>query len=275
MKINLKYIQILTFILIILLFIGCSGILKVEPTNIHFAVLGNTYPESPFSNSDPKLIDIINKIYGQNPNFIVHLGDIVYSGQTWMNLPKLEIERQYKDFMQKKSSGYGIWYYTKGNFDANDQTEDLFLKYTGKDNYYSVNFGNLHMVFLDTGHKDKGYIDTLQLEWLKNDLHECSKDYKIFVFTHFPVWISNNNRQTPFLSNSIEIHDILNNNRVQCVFSGHMDEFAQMEMDSIQYFILGTPSLEENSKKNQYYIIEVSNDSLKINDNIYTLKTFK
>lgn len=65
----------------------------------------------------------------------------------------------------------------------------MFRKYLGP-NYYSFNYGGMHFISLDgVGYQDQYYfggVDSLQLDWLRNDLANLSKETPIVTFNHIP-----------------------------------------------------------------------------------------
>lgn len=66
----------------------------------------------------------------------------------------------------------------------------MFRKYLGP-NYYSFNYGGMHFISLDVvGYQDQYYfggVDSLQLDWLKNDLKYLPMETPIVTFNHIPL----------------------------------------------------------------------------------------
>ena len=67
----------------------------------------------------------------------------------------------------------------------------MYRLYLGPD-YYSFNYGGVHFIALNTAHYHDiwyyGYIDKMQLAWLKQDLDFVSPETPVVTFNHIPFY---------------------------------------------------------------------------------------
>lgn len=174
--------------------------------NFSFAFFGDSMA-GPFT-----LRSISNNISPKNPDFIIHLGDIVFDKS-----PKCFLNQQnqycgnYKmlDNVLNKS----IYYPVRGNHDR------FYDKYMSNhsiigDSYYSFRYGKVGFVVADWFGIYEEF-DINRLNWIDNELKEMRSKVKwLFFVQHNPVFILNSN------SNN-ELTEILVRNKVDCILSGH------------------------------------------------------
>ncbi len=140
--------------------------------------------------------DVIPELIGVKAAFGVTLGDVVFDD--------LSIYGSHN----KKIAPIGLpWYNVLGNhdmnYDAKDDTHsDETFENTYGPAYYSYDYGSTHFVVLDGvtwlgaqpggtgksfGGKYIGGFGRKQLNWLKNDLAQVSRDQLVVLFMHIPL----------------------------------------------------------------------------------------
>ena len=82
------------------------------------------------------------------------------------------------------------WFVANGNHDNNKVQSFFNNNISDKStDYYSFDYGNAHIVVLDTGHK--GEISSTELNWLQNDLAAASSAKWKIVVLHWPFYCHN------------------------------------------------------------------------------------
>jgi hypothetical protein len=245
----------------------CSTEKIKKSENIRFALINNTLGESPYSGLGPKLKPVIKKINDDNPVFLAHLGSMVCGGTEWYGITKIDMERQYSELYSETSALLPILYTVKGDSELLDNSSDYYIKYSGKKDYYSFNYGNLHFLVLDsTGNKS---MSREQKEWIKKDLEQTKNSGAIFVFIHNPLFFP-----VKFNSSGIEtckdfdlLHQYFTQYHIKAVFSGYRSIYFKMEVDGILYINAGCGGFNANDLLNgycQYYIADYKNGELNV-----------
>lgn len=115
--------------------------------------------------------------------------------------------------------------------DASTPSSLYFSNFTFPNNeqWYSVNYGNLHMVILDSAFSAS---NQTQISWLISDLQSSNSQNKITgVMFHHPAYAST-------------ISSYLINYGVDFVISGHTHAYSHTISNGIDYFVLsGQPSI--------------------------------
>ncbi len=194
-------------------------------------------------------IDTINKLA---PDFIIVGGDIVYDA---LRRTQEEAEEQCISFLEKAAQLDAPLYYAIGNHDhfalynrKIDVDHPLFgkkfyEKYFGP-RYYSFDHKGWHFVTLDdmvvTGdRKYIGRVDSVQLDWLKNDLEQISDATPVVLTVHVPLlttlsqWYgggtkSNSNRIA--IENSDEVLALFQNKNLRLILQGHIHYYEVLHI---------------------------------------------
>jgi hypothetical protein len=184
---------------------------------------------------------VVNTIYENHgyPDFIARVGDQVEKGhneQMWAD----HFEASYR------LTGSVPVYLALGNHEYND---DLYYKALdlpdggGEDNerYYSIDYLNVHFIFLDSNITETQPEFKAQIEWLKNDLKNIEKDKFIFVSFHHPFWtqaqeygeMEENYEQGHY--NTKHWLPLFKEYGVDAVFNGHIHSYERHYKDGIQF----------------------------------------
>lgn len=186
-----------------------------------------------------------------NPDFVIHIGDMV-QGYTRDQKQWL---KEYEEFMSYMDELDVPWYPTAGNhdvftaiWDPDDRTyEELYKRYFGP-LYYSFDYKNSHFVvmYTDEAMASEPVISSQQIEWLKSDLAGTDKT-SIFIFMHKPVWRYEDN-------NWDEVHNVIKEFPVRAVIAGHFHAYQKdMNQDGIQYYVMGPTGGEVHDSDHELY----------------------
>jgi len=206
----------------------------------------------------------IYEINQLNPDFVIHIGDMV-QGYTRDQKQWL---KEYEEFMSYMDKLNAHWYPTAGNHDVftairdpEDRTyEELYKRYFGP-LYYSFDYKNSHFVvmYTDEAMVSEPVISGEQIEWLRNDLAGTSKA-NILIFMHKPVWRYED-------SNWDEVQQVIKEFPVRAVIAGHFHTYQKdVNQDGIQYYIMGATgaelydTLELRGHFHHYNILRVEDD---------------
>lgn len=181
-----------------------------------------------------------NSVISGNPEFTVHLGDMISSPDSVDQWPFfIALTNTY---LPVDSSFYPVI----GNHDVEDANSfRLFLAAFSKlekTGYYAKILRDCFCVFLNSEDLEiePGVIGPAQLLWLKEQLSsKAAKDAKFrIIFVHRPPFPKNHHRDKP-LQPSDELHNLFQEYNVQIVASGHEHSYNRSEKDDVIYIITG------------------------------------
>jgi hypothetical protein len=254
----MKYIFILTVSVILTVCSGAPVHDSMEP--IRFAIIGNTYPDSPYSGDPEYLNDILTDLKKKNPLFTVHLGNIFHGGHSWMGLKENDITRQL-DYLGKSFGSTGLELYTvAGEKDIYDGRLSLYMNAFRRPVNYSFNCSGVRFIVFNT--LPEGDTGKKSLDWLSGELRNSSGYRAIFIFTHNSIYLS------PVKGGSYseheKFHKLLLDYNVNGVFSLNSADYITFDKDSINYNICGCGGYTKNTsnwKAIHYYIIDIKERS--------------
>jgi trimeric autotransporter adhesin len=212
--------------------------------SFEFAVLGDT--QSPSDLSD------FNKILGQlndkDLSFMIHVGDLIDESSKFSQWDDtLKLLSQYDGIRTTDFVG------TLGNHEYMGDADGSLAKaiFNSPDNgpaedlggTYSVDYNNMHISVL--GYTDDAKMLDKQLEWLKQDVQNSDKPWKILV-THKPPYFTN-----PFGGNAVmkeKLPPVVDELGIDIVFSGHDHSYGrtkklkagQEDTNGTVYVVAGT-----------------------------------
>lgn len=207
-------------------------------------------------------IDSINKIA---PDFVLTGGDVIMDalGQTYGRSDTLY--NLYEETSKKINAPV---YNTMGNHEVFGLYERSGVSPSHKEygkkmyedrlakRYYSFDHKNWHFIVLDgIGITDDrhyyGFVDSVQVEWLKQDLAKTGKEIPVVISTHIPLLsvgeqIMNGPTkafgQGSVITNAHEIIDILEQYNVKLVLQGHLHFLEDINYNGIHYLTGGAVS---------------------------------
>lgn len=180
-------------------------------------------PQSDTDGEDANHRTVVNNILGRGANPVFNAGDIMEDGT------QASLDRFNNVTATLRSSR--AFYSALGN---NDRVEgdsstpsSLYLNnfsYPNNERWYSVNYGNLHMVILDSAFAAS---NPSQISWLISDLQsEASRSRITGVMFHHPSFASS-------------ISSYLQSYSVDFVVMGHTHVYAHYNSGGIEYFTCG------------------------------------
>lgn len=179
---------------------------------------------------------VLNGIIGDEPDFILHTGDVVSKGSllwTWF-----EFLRNWE-----KPLGTIPWLVTYGNHEQDVYLNKFFnFPENGSENsdnfghWYSIDYNNVHITVLDN-YRSYG-IGSEQYNWLINDLENISEDidHKIVMF-HEPPFSSG--RHGPNLNVREILVPVIESYDIDLVFCGHEHLYERSTVNDIPYITTG------------------------------------
>ncbi len=264
--------RILLSTLLLTLPLSCGKNTRTQVKNLRFAIIGNTCPESPFSGFDSELGILVEEINRANPVFLVHLGNIVYGGESWMGIKEPDLKRQFGRFYSYMKKLSPVLYTVPGSRDRLDGRLDIYRKYTGRENCYSFNYGALHFIILNTKEGDE-IIDRAQMEWLERDLEKYREAQAVIVFAHHPFPRATGRKM--ILKAGGKLRRLFSLYPVKAVFSGSLEYYSRVDRGGVAYHIAGTRLLHDKSwsrKRPRYYIVDFNGSSFKVEERELDLK---
>jgi len=252
-----------------------------QDTPFRFAVYGD-------SRSNPGMHQkIAQGVLAQNPDFILHVGDIVPDGSKpnkWKGHffnPLSEVISHIPIFPSfgnhEKGSEFYFRYFSlpQGSWVG----KSGFSERKGRHNesWYSFDYGNSHFVALDSNSEYKR--GSKQYRWLRRDLRKSKAKWK-FVFFHHPPYNSGSHKSLLPLRDALT--PLFRRYGVDMVFSGHAHTYERTypikacvkpKSHPIVYVVTGgggaklhkiTPGLwtANSALKHHFCLIEISGDEL-------------
>ncbi len=248
-------------ILTLLFFSACTTGAGKKPTasSLTFALVGNTWPESPFSYSFSLFEQVMEPLNRENPLILFHTGNMVHGGKDWMGIKKGDLERQYRALRRSLSSLHLIFYPLPGEKDLYNGNSDAFREFSGKPLNYAVHYGNVSFIVVDR--RAASPKETARnIGELKKQLEKCRSSSAIFVITHAP-WFSPPSRWSRKKEVKLppRLHGLLKKYPVRACFAGTPQQFFQYQKDGILYVVAGCGGYrkdERYKKYNQFYIVD-------------------
>ncbi len=262
----LKRVLYLLVTAILILPLSCMRNTRTSVSSLRFAVIGNTYPESPFDGFNTELALLVKELNRANPAFVFHMGNIVYGGNRWMGIKEIDVIRQYKEFNKYMGRLGPLLYTIPGAKDSLDGKLDIYRKFTGRDDYYSFNYGAVHFIVLKTSGNGE-IIDSVQMGWLESDLKKNRDAQAVFVFAHNPLFMAGGKKIT--LNAGEKLHRLFKFYPVKAVFSGNRDRYYRVDYGGIQYHVTGCRLLHDKSwsrYRSHYYIIDFDGHEIKVEE---------
>lgn len=244
---NLKKVQLVNLIIIVLLISACDTSVKVssDSENKFSFVFMTDIHLQPEKNGVEGFNQAIDSVNALNPDFVITGGDLV------MDVLGQDFERSemlYDLYLESEQRFNMPVYNTMGNHeifgiykesgitkDHPEYGEKMFETRIGK-RYYSFDHKGWHYMILDaiedTGESSYiGKIDSVQMEWIKSDLEKLNLETPVVVSVHIPfVTVVTQlekgalepNRKTTVITNSKEVLEIFDPYNLKLVLQGHL-----------------------------------------------------
>ena len=182
-------------------------------------------------------IDTINML---KPDFVLTGGDLIFDALRGNKSRSDSLFILYKDMSRQFDMPV---YHCLGNHDLfaiyEESPEDenhpdykygMFERHLGR-SYYSFDHKGWHFIILNSldvtdDKRYRGYVNELQMQWLKEQLGQVEKSTPIVVVTHIPLittWqFVNGGTGTRTVENSAEIFDLFADHNLKLVLQGHI-----------------------------------------------------
>ena len=240
-----------------------AGLKFVQLSDVHFLANGTNTTFKMTGASGQLLDDAVNQINEQNNlDFVMITGDLIDKS----------FEKELKAVLPHLEKLNYPWYFAFGNHDrciGGYLTTDVYMKmlsdanenYKFKLPYYSFEPKKGYKVIvlddiITTQITSQGYVDDVQLKWLKKELDKSKKDI-VLIFMHIPLiepFASPNHR----LKNASEVINLIESYKNPIgVFQGHYHAAKVTQHDNVLY--VNTPALV--SYPNAFRLINVRKSS--------------
>lgn len=240
---------------------GATGLKFAQVSDVHFLENGSNTTFKMVGESPRLLDDAVGQLNEHNDlDFVMFTGDLIDK----------PFEKELRAVLSHLEKLNAPWYFAFGNHDRcvggylttlvyMDMLRNANKNYTFKKAYYSFEpKKNYKVIVLDNIITEEltsnGYIDRIQLEWLKKELDKSKKD-TVLIFMHIPViepFASPNHR----LKNASELMALIESYKNPIgVFQGHYHAAKVTQHDNVLY--VNTPALV--SYPNAFRIVNVTN----------------
>ncbi|HUV42515.1 MAG TPA: metallophosphoesterase [Patescibacteria group bacterium] len=196
----------------------------------------------------------VNKMQNLNPNFYLHLGDLVNepTESNWNRFFNIE-----SSLINSKSI-----YPTIGNHERYTESKSFYNRFSSFSHlvstsdprlvkpmqtnqpWYSFDWGNAHFVSMRLDY-DNYYLQgedcdpgSLQYQWLENDLAKTDKPWKI-VFFHVQIYSTTSQSSAERREMRSYLHPLFKKYNVDLVLGGHDHYYERVEKDGIIYIESG------------------------------------
>ncbi|MCF8374446.1 MAG: metallophosphoesterase [Bacteroidales bacterium] len=278
-------------VLILFLFVGLLSCQEEKP-GFSFCFLTDIHLETG-QNAVAGFQKAIGKVNEMKPDFVITGGDLIMDalGQSYGksdSLYNLYIENQ-KSFAMPVYNTMGNhevhgWYESsKADRNHPEFGEKMFEKRIGP-RHLSFDHKGWHFIILDSVEEDEkgnayfGFIDSLQMEWLKADLAKIAKETPIIVSTHIPFITAEtqieNGPMAPVengwvVNNSKEVLSLFENHNLKLVLQGHLHIFEDIYIRGIHFVTGGAVSAAwwggpYNGTEEGFVQVHISGNELKI-----------
>ena len=259
--------KLIVIVLTAMYLMGCQNTGNRETkNNDHFSFVfmtdSHVMPERNATEGLLQAIDTINKLA---PDFVLTGGDNIMDalGQTYGRSDSLyrlwdETIKNLKMPVYNTMGNHEVFgLYEKSGIDTTHEEygKKLYENRMAK-KYYSFDHKNWHFIVLDgIGFTDDrqyyGYIDSVQIEWLKQDLEKTGKETPVVVSTHIPllsvgaqVQIGPNEGlgRGSVVTNADVVRKLLEQYNVKLVLQGHLHILEEIYYNGIRYVTAGAVS---------------------------------
>lgn len=199
-----------------------------EPETLSATVAFYADSQSDTDAEDAYHQNVVNRILASGANPVFHAGDLMEDGT------QDSLDRFNSVTSTLRASRH--FYAALGNNDRkvgdSSTPSQLFFdnfSFPNNERWYSVNYGNLHLVVLDSAFASGS---SSQLSWLANDLQSSASQNRITgIMFHHPTYKST-------------IASYINNYGVDFVISGHIHSYSHSVSNGVHYFTLsGQPTI--------------------------------
>ena len=186
------------------------------------------------------LLDVAAQMDALDPDFILHLGDVIYPKGEAANYQPYFFN-PYQNLLDGAPIFPSLGNHDYGTPDAQPYLDVFYLPANnplGTERYYSFDWGDAHFVALDT--TPPRYKDSAMLQWLQSDLATSTAHWK-FVFFHHAVYTSGPHWFDPTRPEmQVTLEPIFMQYDVDLVFNGHDHDYERSKpQNGVIYIVSG------------------------------------
>lgn len=252
----------LSILLIVIFFNSC----KDSSDTFNFVFMTDIHVQ-PEGKAQEGFAAAINKVNQLKPDFVITGGDLIMDALAQTEGRADSLYDLYENMM-----GQFIMpvYNTMGNHEVFGLYEEsgiapehpeygrqMFRKRLGKGTtYQSFDNKGWHFIILDgigftPERRYFGHIDSVQLDWLKNDIARIDQKTPIVLSTHIPLFsiygqMKNGpnfaNGQGSVVTNALDVMKVLENHNVKLVLQGHLHVVEEIQYGNTTYITGGAVS---------------------------------
>jgi predicted phosphodiesterase len=203
-----------------------TGIGSMPDSNFRFAILGDRTGEAV-----PGVYEEAwRETNADHPDFVISVGDTIQGGND------READSQWRWMMRSLAPyrGYRM-FFVPGNHDVwSSLSAKLYERYSGRPLHYSFNYKQAHFTVLNNSENDS--LSAMEIDYLKTDLQENSKQPLKFIFFHRPSWLL----QVLLKNPDFPLHQIAVQYGVQYIVCGHLHEMLRFELGPVTYLSMAS-----------------------------------
>jgi len=157
-----------------------SDFFFLQLSDTHWGYSGVSNPEADVTL--PRAIETINAAAAQ-PDFIVFTGDLTHTTDDGA------VRRRRMTEFRKIAAGLGVrdLHFLPGEHDAAKDRGDAYQEQFGA-THYTFDHKGVHFVALDNVSDPEGAVGAAQIDWLARDLKQGSRDRRIVILAHRPLF---------------------------------------------------------------------------------------
>lgn len=276
-----KRLSLWLVLLLQILLISCKE-------NFSFVFLPDIHlqPDSAVVAGFEKTVRQVNRLH---PDFVLTGGDMIYTAKN-VNDQKAKIlfdlmDREFKRFRMPV-------HLTMGNHETVGITAESGIDSTNQmwgKRMYESRYGNRFYTFWYKGWKffildgikilveEKNYtqgVDSLQLEWIRNELLDTDKTTPIVISIHTPL-INPHAFEGPGISaiseNSSRVLDLFRSHNLKIVLEGHTHLYMNLYFNGIYYISGGSTSYGTDLNDDGFMLVDIKKD----NEDLRFVKTIR
>jgi len=240
--------------------------------------------------ADKGFMKAIRHVNRQAPDFVITGGDLImdalgeseaYSKELYTMYTRLQEEFDMPVYNTLGNHElFGVYERSGITPDHPLYAEGMYESFLGKP-YYAFDRNGWRFYILDSAEETEertyiGYIDSLQLEWIRQDLSSVDPGTPIAISTHIPLITSfsqirggsmNANGRGLVVENSKAVLDLFENHNLKLVLQGHLHTLEDIYAEGIHFITGGAVSARwwngpNGTLEEGYLLVKVRGESL-------------
>ncbi|MBN3034236.1 MAG: metallophosphoesterase [Bacteroidales bacterium] len=282
--------QVLTILSVIMLLVSCHRPQAIKDGGFTFAFMTDIHlqPERMAAQGFEQAIDCVNAL---RPDFVITGGDLVMDvlevghsrADTLFDMYESALKRFNIPVYNTMGNHEVFGLYAGSGVDPSDPDfgEKMYERRLGK-RYYSFDHKGWHFMILDAvegtpSRRYIGLIDSLQMEWIREDLKQVDTSTSIAITVHIPFissFMQYNygalaaNDSGLVIINSKEVLDLFKGHSLRLVLQGHLHYVEDIHVDGIRFITGGAVCARwwhgpRNGMEEGFMLIHVNGDDIR------------